>query len=235
MSTQSFIQQYLQDAQIASEQIGFPVSVILAQWINETGSGSSPAFRNQHNYAGVSLNGSIMTFSDYVQGLAGYISRWHEPVYGSTRAAISSLGGVKANPYDAAKAVERSPWAAGHYGGNGLEALIAQNNLQQYDTGRTDYPVPPDLAAALAGRGNRDPSGGIPVTLASSSSGGCPEGDLIYLRMPSIIPNIHVTRCQGRAMLGAVALVGGGGLIVVGLAFMAANTRSVQRVASMAR
>lgn len=233
MSISSFVQQHLSEAQIASEQIGFPVSVILAQWGNETGWGTSSAWRDQHNYAGVSLGGQIMTFSDYVQGLAGYISRWHEPVYGPTRATVAALGGVKANPYDAAKAVEQSPWAAGHYGGNGLEAIIAQNNLQQYDTGRTDYPVPPGLAAAIAQHGNGNVGAGVIATLDAAHTGGCPEGNLVHIAMPGPIPNLNFTRCQGRALLGAVALVSGVGLMVVGLAFVAANTRSIQRAASV--
>jgi hypothetical protein len=232
MSTQSFIQQYLSDAQVAAQQLGFPVSVVLAQWINETGSGTSQAFNQANNYAGVSNHGMIDQYPDKRAGLAAYIVRWSDPVYSSTRAAIASNGGRSGNPYVAAKAVEQSPWAAGHYGGSGLEALIQQQNLQQYDTGNTNYPVPPDLAAAE----KADRAGGGAGTAAA---GGDNSNDCIW-HLPSISlgpisggGGCILNHSQGRALLGAVSLLGGVALVVVGLAFLGLRSKAGQTIVNV--
>lgn len=142
-STQAFINQELPAARAASSRLGIPVSVILAQWINETGSGSSQAFVDGNNYAGVSYLDSpevavgatlgasapILSYPTRAAGVAGYIARWLEPVYASTRKSW----GTTTDPIAIAKSIEASPWAAGHYGGSGLENLITQNNLTAYD------------------------------------------------------------------------------------------------------
>lgn len=166
-STPAFINQQLPAARIASARLGIPVSVVLAQWINETGSGSSQAFLEGNNYAGVSyldapeakLGASlqpglspILAYPTQAAGLAGYIARWGEPVYAPTRA----IWATTTDPITVAQSIEASPWAAGHYGGNGLENLIAENNLTAYDnpnlqpgTGGTNGTTNATLTSAL--------------------------------------------------------------------------------------
>src|ERR1700680_5103787 len=116
-TTATFVQQYLSDARIASGQLGIPVSAILAQWIDETTSGTSTGFTQQHNYAGVSLNVQVETYPDLKSGLVAYIIRWGNSVYGPTRTTIDNAGNAGAPGLVAARAIEASPWAVGRYGG----------------------------------------------------------------------------------------------------------------------
>lgn len=138
--------------------------MILAQWINETGSGSSPAWLRSHNYAGVSYldqpeaavgaslgaDKPILTYPSRAAGLAGYIARWLEPVYAPTRQVWAQTQ----DPIAVAKSIEASPWAGGHYGGNGLENLISSYNLTQFDDPSVQA-APGDLGA-----GSSSPSSG---------------------------------------------------------------------------
>jgi Mannosyl-glycoprotein endo-beta-N-acetylglucosaminidase len=237
--TQSFINAHLNEARIAAGQIGMPVSVILAQWINETGAGTSSAFRNGHNYAGVSLNGQVESYPDDKAGLVAYIIRWGNRVYHPTTDAIHQAGNVKADPYLAARLVEQSPWAAGHYGGNGLEKLIAQDNLSQYDAGGS---VPPPLDIQRAVNNAQDPGAvdsGIGAVVGGSSNidpttgrprAGCPEGNLIT--MPGPIPN--VTRCMGRGLLGGVSIASGLLVLGIGLGVLALGSRPGRALTSAA-
>ena len=216
-----FVTTYLGDAQVAARHLGMPVSVILAQWINETGGGTSSAFRNQNNFAGVSLNGQIMSFPDKSAGLTAYIQRWGDPVYNPTRATIAAAGGIKANPYTAAQAVEQSPWAAGHYGGNGLEHLIADQNLSQYDVAGP-VPAPDQFSPGSSSDGSSS---------SSSSSSGITETCILKLpsvdlKLFSLGGNCLLHSNQGRALLGAFCLVTGAGVMLIGLGFVAIGGNS---------
>lgn len=142
---ETFINEVLADAHVAAGHLNIPVSPILAQWINETGSGTSRAWLAGNNYAGVSGmegvqtqlgahlggEGAILFYPNRQAGLQGYITRWADGVYDNTRDAW------RTNPdaHAVAAAIEASPWAAGHYGGNGLRALIDELNLTQFDGG----------------------------------------------------------------------------------------------------
>jgi hypothetical protein len=68
------------------------------------------------------------------------------------------------------------------------------------------------------------------ATLTSADQKKCPEGDLLTL--PSILPNI--TKCEGRAFLGAVCLAGGVLLVILGVAVMAAGTKAGRSVIAAA-
>lgn len=141
---QAFIDEVLPDAYAAASHLGIPVSPVLAQWCDETGNGTSDAWLNGHNYAGVSQlepfqesigahygdQGSILFYPDRQAGLAGYIARWSDPVYEPTRAAMSAHAH---DAYQVAQDIEQSPWAAGHYGGNGLKAIMIGSDLTRYD------------------------------------------------------------------------------------------------------
>jgi hypothetical protein len=212
-STTAFINSVLADARVASAKLGIPTSVILAQWINETGSGGSTAWNRSHNYAGVSYLDSpeaavgaslgpdapILTYPSRAAGLAGYISRWLEPVYAPTRQVWSQTS----DPIAVAQSIEASPWAAGHYGGTGLEALIEQNNLTAYDD--------PSVKAALpaSGDGSVQTTAYLPGThihIPGTGSGS------------SILPNplSGLESSAGKVVLTGVFLTAGLVLIVAG-------------------
>lgn len=150
---EAFYNDVLADAHAAASHLNIPVSVVLAQWANETGYGTSDAFVNGHNYAGVSGlepfqtslgahlgdQGDILFYPDRAAGLAGYIGRWADPVYNDTRAQWVAHQG---NAFEVAGDVEASPWAAGHYGGNGLKQLITTDNLIRFDGEPVPAPSP---------------------------------------------------------------------------------------------
>lgn len=143
----SFFTDYLATAKKAAAQTGVLVSVILAQWTDETGGGGSKAFVQGNNFAGVTLPGSSMitgvtAFPNKVAGLDAYITTLQQPTY----AAVLKAAGWKAQCI----ALGKSPWAGGHYDANGYYAgkpytqlnwgidlitRIENNNLTQYDTG----------------------------------------------------------------------------------------------------
>lgn len=171
MTTDQFIEDVLADAHAAASHLGIPVSPVLAQWINETGSGTSRAWREGHNYAGVSImegaqaqlgahyagEGQILFYPDRHAGLAGYILRWADGVYDSTRQKWHDRNDSR----DVAIAIEESPWAAGHYSGNGLRELIAEHNLTRFDG---------------AGAPTGEPSGGEIPPCGALRPGPAPEG-----------------------------------------------------------
>lgn len=161
---QTFINEVLGDAHAAASHLGIPVSPILAQWCDETGFGTSDAWLNGHNYAGVSTlekfqeelgahygdQGRILFYPNRAAGLAGYIGRWADEVYTDTRRAWQAHSH---DPYQVAQDVEMSPWAEGHYGGDGLKRLMMQENLTQYDGQAPPVVTPPPAdvpCAALA-------------------------------------------------------------------------------------
>lgn len=97
------------------------------------------------------------------------------------------------------------------------DALVAQNQ-------------PAAFAAVNSSSWGTHSLGGADITAAASSGyaapttqsgGGCPEGNLITF--PGPIPNI--SRCEGRALLGATTMAGGLLLILVGLGFVAIGQR----------
>lgn len=141
MGAAEFFADVLGDARAARRATGLPVSVILAQWANETGYGTSRAWREGHNYAGVSPGGRVAYYADRGAGLAGYVDTVNRPTYDSVRA---SLGG---SAHDVAQAVADSPWAAGHYnGGRGLTTVMDRFTLTSYDLpGLDDLPGLPGL------------------------------------------------------------------------------------------
>lgn len=150
---ETFIAEVLGDAHAAASHLGIPVSPVLAQWCNETGFGTSDAWRNGHNYAGVSFlepfqeglgahlgdQGEILFYPDRAAGLAGYIGRWADQVYTDTRA---SWAAHVHDAYQVAQDIEMSPWAGGHYGGDGLKKLMINFNLTQYDGQPAPVPSP---------------------------------------------------------------------------------------------
>lgn len=211
-SPQQFVNDVLPDAQIASSRTGVPVSVILAQWANETGWGSSPAFTQGNNYAGVSPGGSVGSYPSRSAGLAAYIQTLLSPLYAAVRSAGSAAG--------AAVALGQSPWAGSRYdnayygqgpGGPGSILLgeISANNLTRYDTaGPTTsalhIPGLGDLPGGVFGFG-----AGPLFGLGGSGSGpvGNVAGDIANAVTSSLVGAIREPALKAVGTAGAVGLL----------------------------
>lgn len=129
MNPQDFINDVLAYAQRGA-QTGLMVSVILAQWANETGWGSSPYFTDGHNPAGISPGGVVAAYPSLDAGVAAWIQTMDLPYYD----AVRSAQGRNAQ----AVALGESPWAGSHYDngsgpGSMLIEIINENNLWTYD------------------------------------------------------------------------------------------------------
>lgn len=145
-----------------SKRTGIPVSVFLAQSADETGWGTSEWFTKDNNPAGIGVTGAAgaghsfaslsAAFVDYANKLLGHGEAGQEKF-----AADVSAG---ADPVTLLRDLEASPWAAGHYGGNGLENIFAANNLGQYDLPGTK---PPAVAPIVTGGGSSS-AGGATLT-----------------------------------------------------------------------
>ena len=149
MSTEAeFIASILPEAQKAAATIGWWPSVVLAQWADETGWGTSSAWLDGHNPAGISPNGEIAAYPSIAAGVVAYedtaLSSYYTSVY-----AAQSLG-----PEAQATALGESPWAGGHYGsppGSNLVAIIAAYDLNQYNTFTPPVPQPAPVPPATPG------------------------------------------------------------------------------------
>jgi hypothetical protein len=136
MSAQGFIGEVLPYAATESARTGIPISVMLAQSGVETGWGTSGWWHNQHNPAGIGVTGKpgagnaypdIGTgWRDYADHLLGIGEAGQGPFVADLRQGADAPALLRD--------LEASPWAAGHYGGHGLENAYAQFNLGQYDT-----------------------------------------------------------------------------------------------------
>lgn len=144
---QAFIDSVLGYARQAASELNIPTSVVLAQWADETGWGTSTLFRESFNFAGVYgdadgqthrvgarvLPSGFLAYPDHEAGVRGYVMRWQDPVYTNTRNAWHADN----RPIPVAKAVEASPWASGHYNFRDLEVIIEDHNLFAYDDPNT--------------------------------------------------------------------------------------------------
>lgn len=137
-------------------------SVLLAQWGNETAWGTSSAFVNGHNLAGISSGGEIINYATLGACVVAYVETIDLGSYDAVRAAKD------AGPVAQAKALGESPWAGGHYTGTApfdypggaLVAELEAFDLVRFDTllgaGPGTTPPPPQafshLAPAVAAR-----------------------------------------------------------------------------------
>lgn len=127
---QGFLNAVLPYAQEGHARTGVLVSVILAQWADETGWGTSEAWVTGHNPAGISPGGVIASYPDIAAGVQAWWETMLEAFYDPVRAAR----GWQAQ----ASALGDSPWAAGHYELDGIKgaallSIITHNSLWLYD------------------------------------------------------------------------------------------------------
>jgi hypothetical protein len=140
MTPDQFIAALAPWANWCSPQTGVDRSVILAQWALETGWGSSVAWLEGHNPAGISGGGHPLSYSSVQEGMNAYVETMRLEYYNGVR---------QARPQGAiaqAKALGISPWDAGHYGGaanpgSTLVAIIEQHNLQRFDAPENHPPI----------------------------------------------------------------------------------------------
>jgi hypothetical protein len=133
MNAETFITQLGNWAKWAGKRTGLHPIVILAQWADETGWGTSEAWTVGHNPAGISPNGAIAHYADVEEGMNRYVETMKLPYYDHVRAAFN--GGAHAQ----AIALGQSPWAAGQYGGHahpGADLVsIMDRDLSDFDGG----------------------------------------------------------------------------------------------------
>jgi hypothetical protein len=128
----SFLEQMTPYAVEASGPTGFRPSVILAQWADETGFGTSKQWVDGHNPAGISPGGRLASYPSIAVGVGAYIATAEASYYDTVRNAGDGLA--------QAYALGASVWAAGHYvaagsvvAGSALVAIIKQYGLQALD------------------------------------------------------------------------------------------------------
>jgi cell wall-associated NlpC family hydrolase len=147
MSDASFFTAYLDDAKQAAGLTGVQVSVILSQWADETGYGTSLAFISGHNFAGVSYGG-VASFPTVQAGLSAYIETLNQHNFDNVRQSHGyrsqcySLG-AGPPPHDGQGAWAQSGYDATNYKkgvpfaqldfGVDLTSIIEANNLTRYD------------------------------------------------------------------------------------------------------
>jgi hypothetical protein len=117
-----------------------PVSVILAQWILETGGFTSDLWRLANNFAGIKYHGAydkrngFTKYPDQDSGFADWVRTIGLGYYDKVRTVAKS----NASPEAVIKALGDSPWDAGHYDngkgpGSSLLALWKLEQLSVFD------------------------------------------------------------------------------------------------------
>lgn len=127
----TFFDDALPYARRAHEATGVNVSVILAQWADETAFGTSPDWTAKHNPGNVSPGGVVASYPTLDAGVDAWIATMNSADYAAVRAPV----GATAQCY----ALGASPWASGHYEADGpppgedLVKIIANYELAVYD------------------------------------------------------------------------------------------------------
>ena len=152
----SFFDEALPYAEEAHARTGVLVSVILAQWADETAYGG-PDWSVHHNPGNVGSfdNQPVASFPTLSAGTDAYVQTMNNGLYNAVKHAV----GWQAQ----CVALGRSPWASAHYNakaydagvrgaallvnaGIDLEQIVASNNLIHYDA---PSPAPPPVPNPL--------------------------------------------------------------------------------------
>ena len=131
----AFYTDMLPYAQQANAETGIPVSVVLAQWANESKRGTSLIGKN--NYAGITKGGVKAGFANY-DSISDFVDGWVKTITNGYYQGVLNTAQV-GTPEQTAQALGDSPWDQDHYyinyPGEKLVNLINSDNLKQYDTG----------------------------------------------------------------------------------------------------
>lgn len=122
---QAFVDEMAPYAVAAQNATGINANVILAQWGNETGWGTSSAFTKNFNPAGIGITSSSVSGQDY-GSIEGGVQAYINFVNDNSRYQAVKAAGVN-NPQAQAVAFGNSGWAAGKYddGGGPGSSLVA--------------------------------------------------------------------------------------------------------------
>ena len=150
MSSAAFFQQgYVQYiASYVHSKTSIPVSVIMAQMGDETEYGTSQAWLQCHNPAGIenggTCSGIYSYYPTYQDAAVGYANFYTQNANYANVLAVARSGG---SPDAVAYAIGASPWAGGHYAYNGIDGEALVSIIQTYNLTRYDKPgalsVPP--------------------------------------------------------------------------------------------
>jgi len=207
----AFITKYLPYAKVAEKETGVPKEVILAQWVQETGAGTSSVFRNNLNFAGIKdfQKGGYKKYNSIEEGVAGWIKTIKLSYYDDVRSAGTVEG--------AAKALVASPWEeSGYQGGKLIYPLINDTNAF-LNSGVGQYAVAKNMNSA---------GGGLSGALADSIGQNAAAG----INYAGDTGELSKETSQGLMFLGVVSVAA---LIVVIVIFrMVRNSRTVKAVIS---
>lgn len=125
-------------AQRAHEGTGLPVSLVIAQWWNESAAGTSSLARQHNNHGGIKYTkagaeyeaGPYAGYRSIDAFVRDYVRVLNLSYYAEVRRVARSGAGVE----EVARALGRSPYAESGYGqGENLIALIRGQNLTRFD------------------------------------------------------------------------------------------------------
>lgn len=204
--------------------IGAPVNSTnvgtVVRWENQESGGGGGAFNplntTQGGYGGQSTNSvGVKDYPDYVAGLNATVQAFMSGL--SKYGYQHILDGFRASDQPATfAAIDASPW-----GTKGLP--VGSEAGPTYTAAAGVLRPTASLQTAIGAQGSVD---------TSSSSGPASADDQCLWKLPGIDLGITslggqclLKRSQGRALLGAVAVLGGGVLVIVGLAFVFSSTK----------
>lgn len=206
-------------AQIVAQDTGLDLRVVQA-WVASEGPGRNDSSgAGTFNFLNIGGAGSPRNYSSVQAGAdaAGSLIR-QSPYYAGIRQSVGQ------DPASQITAIASSAWAAPTYYGNGGNLANTFNSMfpsAKVNVGSIVAAVSQRVGQATTGPlgpvGPQAPYGPY-TTPGQASDSEC----LVKIPIPIPgIPDICFTRSQGRAVLGAVSLVGGGILMLAGLAMIA--------------
>ena len=127
-SDQAYLQSIYPYASQAASQLGVPVSAVLAQSALETGWGTSNAWQNLNNPAGINVAGAATgeNYAAYSSPAAGYAAY-------ANLVASQYPGAVGAStPYQYANALAAGGWATDPYYASKIDAIANGPTIQGF-------------------------------------------------------------------------------------------------------